>query len=133
MNEINSYHSYKKMVSKNEYKSLSDTLRDRLINSVMSKKARLSKDKDAIEIGEETHMLCSYTRASSQSPTPPAQVVFLARELLDTAEKQRSFPTSPRIISASVRLMIATSLLLPAVSALTMVRALLLGPLRSSN
>ncbi|KAL2069946.1 hypothetical protein VTL71DRAFT_14626 [Oculimacula yallundae] len=58
MNEINSYHVYKKLVSKNEYKSLSDTLRDRLINSVMSKKARLSKDKDAIEIGEgSTHAL----------------------------------------------------------------------------
>ncbi|CZT09341.1 related to nif-specific regulatory protein [Rhynchosporium agropyri] len=58
MNEINSYHAYKKLLSKNEYKSLSDTLRDRLINSVMSKKARLSKDKDAIEIGEgSTHAL----------------------------------------------------------------------------
>ncbi|KAI6710084.1 hypothetical protein JHW43_007407 [Diplocarpon mali] len=58
MNEINANHAYKKRVSKNEYKSLSDTLRDRLINSVMSKKARLSKDKDAIEIGEgNTHAL----------------------------------------------------------------------------
>ncbi|KAI9046780.1 hypothetical protein LZ554_009517 [Drepanopeziza brunnea f. sp. 'monogermtubi'] len=58
MNEINSFHAYKKRVAITEYKSLSDTLRDRLINSVMSKKARLSKDKDAIEIGEgNTHAL----------------------------------------------------------------------------
>lgn len=46
------------MLSKNEHKSLSETLRDRLINSITSKKARLSKDKDAIEIGEgNTHAL----------------------------------------------------------------------------
>ena len=77
MNEINSYHSYKKMVSKNEYKSLSDTLRDRLINSVMSKKARLSKDKDAIEIGEgNTHALLLHpSQFAIANPASPGGIL----------------------------------------------------------
>ncbi|KAK0103658.1 hypothetical protein ONS95_005671 [Cadophora gregata] len=97
MNEINSYHSYKKMVSKNEYKSLSETLRDRLINSVMSKKARLSKDKDAIEIGEgSTHALLLHpSQFGIANPASPGGILGkrATRHRRD-AEELPNFPES---------------------------------------
>ncbi|KAH7346788.1 Sds3-like-domain-containing protein [Rhexocercosporidium sp. MPI-PUGE-AT-0058] len=97
MNEINSYHAYKKLVSKNEYKSLSDTLRDRLINSVMSKKARLSKDKDAIEIGEgSTHALLLHpSQFAIANPASPGGILGkrATRHRRD-AEEIPNFPES---------------------------------------
>ncbi|KAH9220066.1 Sds3-like-domain-containing protein [Leptodontidium sp. 2 PMI_412] len=97
MNEINSYHAYKKLVSKNEYKSLSDTLRDRLINSVMSKKARLSKDKDAIEIGEgSTHALLLHpSQFAIANPASPGGILGkrATRHRRD-AEEITNFPES---------------------------------------
>lgn len=98
MAEINSYNNYKKLVSKNEYKSLSDTLRDRLINSVMSKKARLSKDKDAIEIGEgTTHALLLHpSQFAIANPASPGGILGkrATRTRRDEAQEIPSFPES---------------------------------------
>ncbi|KAK2629921.1 hypothetical protein QTJ16_000741 [Diplocarpon rosae] len=97
MNEINANHAYKKLVSKNEYKSLSETLRDRLINSVMSKKARLSKDKDAIEIGEgNTHALLLHpSQFGIANPVSPSNIhgKRATRHRRD-AEEPPNFPES---------------------------------------
>lgn len=97
MNEINSYHAYKKRLSKNEYKSLSETLRDRLINSVMSKKSRLSKDKDALEIGEgNTHALLLHpSQFGIANPASPGGLHGKrATRLRRDAEELPNFPES---------------------------------------
>ncbi|KAK7979756.1 hypothetical protein PG989_012213 [Apiospora arundinis] len=46
--------AYKIEVAKREYRALSSTLRDRLINAITSKKARLSREKEALEISDSS-------------------------------------------------------------------------------
>lgn len=70
-NEIESSHAYRMRLADLEYKALSTTLRDRLINSVISKKARLSKDKETIEIGESNALLLHPSQFGLANPASP--------------------------------------------------------------
>ncbi|KUJ15333.1 uncharacterized protein LY89DRAFT_648588 [Mollisia scopiformis] len=74
MTEIAAQHAYKKKLATNEYKALSSTMRDRLINSVTSKKARLSKDKEALEINNDNAYLLHPSQFSLTNPASPGGV-----------------------------------------------------------
>ena len=71
MNELNSAHAYRMKLATTEHKALSSTLRDRLINSVTSKKNRLSRDKETIEIGESNALLLHPSQFGIANPASP--------------------------------------------------------------
>jgi len=57
LSELTADYAYRTKLASNEYQALSTTLRDRLINSVTSKKNRLAKDKESLELGENSNAL----------------------------------------------------------------------------
>lgn len=57
MSELTADYAYRQKLASNEYHALSTTLRDRLINSVTSKKNRLAKDNASLELGENSNAL----------------------------------------------------------------------------
>jgi len=54
-----------------EYKALSQTLRDRLINAITSKKFRLNKEKEAFEISDASALLLHPNQFSITNPASP--------------------------------------------------------------
>ncbi|KAJ8066453.1 hypothetical protein OCU04_005513 [Sclerotinia nivalis] len=70
-NEIESAHAYRMRLADLEYQALKTTLRDRLINKVISKKAHLSKDKESIEIGENNALLLHPSQFGLANPASP--------------------------------------------------------------
>ncbi|CZR58140.1 related to nif-specific regulatory protein [Phialocephala subalpina] len=72
--EIESHHVYKRKLAYNEHKALASTLRDRLINSVTSKKARLSKDKEALEINNDNSYLLHPSQFGLANPSSPGGI-----------------------------------------------------------
>ena len=74
MNELTSAHAYRIKVATTEHKALSSTLRDRLINSITSKKNRLAKDKDNVEIGESSALLLHPSQFGHNNPASPGGI-----------------------------------------------------------
>lgn len=74
MNELTSAHAYRIKVATTEHKALSDTLRDRLINSITNKKNRLAKDKDNVEIGESSALLLHPSQFGHINPASPGGI-----------------------------------------------------------
>lgn len=72
MAKINANDAYRRRLAANEHNALSSTLRDRLINSLNSKKARLSRDKETIEIGESNALLLHPSQFSIINPDSPS-------------------------------------------------------------
>ncbi|CAD6503433.1 BgTH12-03098 [Blumeria graminis f. sp. triticale] len=70
MNEIQSTYNYYQRLAHNEHKALRTTLRDRLINSITSKKARLTKEKE-MDISDTTAMLLHPSQFAIANPTSP--------------------------------------------------------------
>ena len=54
-----------------EYRALSQTLRDRLINVIVSKKSRLNKEKEALEISDASALLLHPNQFSITNPSSP--------------------------------------------------------------
>ncbi|KAK7978567.1 hypothetical protein PG996_004619 [Apiospora saccharicola] len=82
--------AYKIEVAKREYKALSSTLRDRLINAITSKKARLSREKEALEISDSSALFLhpnqfSLTHPSSPGGTHAKRTTRLRREMEEQA------------------------------------------------
>ncbi|KAI1825762.1 Sds3-like-domain-containing protein [Xylaria intraflava] len=71
MQEYHNTHAYRLEVAKREHKALSDTLRDRLINNIMSKKYRLAKEKEAIDIADNSALLLHPNQFSLTNPSSP--------------------------------------------------------------
>ncbi|KAI1438885.1 Sds3-like-domain-containing protein [Xylaria sp. CBS 124048] len=71
MQEYHNTHAYRVEVAKREHKALSDTVRDRLINNLMSKKYRLSKEKEAIDIADNSALLLHPNQFSLANPSSP--------------------------------------------------------------
>ncbi|KAL7624066.1 hypothetical protein AAE478_005623 [Parahypoxylon ruwenzoriense] len=63
--------AYKMELAKREHKTLSNTLRDRLINSITSKKYRLGKEKEALEISDSSALLLHPNQFSLTNPSSP--------------------------------------------------------------
>ncbi|KAI1364309.1 Sds3-like-domain-containing protein [Xylaria arbuscula] len=71
MQDYHNTHAYRVEVAKREHKALSDTLRDRLINNIMSKKYRLTKEKEAIDINDSSALLLHPNQFSLTNPASP--------------------------------------------------------------
>ncbi|KAI2632100.1 Sds3-like-domain-containing protein [Hypoxylon sp. NC1633] len=63
--------AYKIELAKREFKTLSNTLKDRLINSVTSKKYRLGKEKEALDISDSSALLLHPNQFSLTNPASP--------------------------------------------------------------
>lgn len=61
-------------LAEKEHQSLSSTLRDRLINSVTSKKTRLLKDKEALDITDSNSLLLHPSQFSITNPASPSGI-----------------------------------------------------------
>lgn len=64
-------HAFKIETANREYRALSQTLRDRLINVIMSKKTRLNKEKEALEISDASALLLHPNQFSITNPASP--------------------------------------------------------------
>ncbi|KAI8964756.1 Sds3-like-domain-containing protein [Daldinia sp. FL1419] len=64
-------HAYKVELAKREHKTLSNTLRDRLINGITSKKFRLGKEKEALDIADGSALLLHPNQYSLTNPASP--------------------------------------------------------------
>ncbi|KAI1339910.1 Sds3-like-domain-containing protein [Xylariaceae sp. FL0016] len=64
-------HDYRMEVARREHKALSETLRDRLINTITSKKWRLAKEKEALEISDSNALLLHPNQFSLTNPASP--------------------------------------------------------------
>ena len=69
--EIINTHAYKVETANREYRALSQTLRDRLINAITSKKFRLNKEKEAFEISDASALLLHPNQFSITNPASP--------------------------------------------------------------
>ncbi|KAI9746022.1 MAG: hypothetical protein M1818_000703 [Claussenomyces sp. TS43310] len=61
-------------LAEEEHKALSSTLRDRLINSVTGRKARLQKEKENLEIGDSNALLMHPNQFSMNNPASPGGI-----------------------------------------------------------
>lgn len=61
-------------LAEEEHKALSNTLRDRLINSVTGRKARLNKERENLEIGENNALLMHPNQYSIANPSSPGGI-----------------------------------------------------------
>ncbi|KAK4166121.1 Sds3-like-domain-containing protein [Cladorrhinum sp. PSN259] len=64
-------HAFKIETANREYKALSQTLRDRLINAITTKKYRLNKEKEALEISDASALLLHPNQFSITNPASP--------------------------------------------------------------
>ncbi|KAI1656601.1 Sds3-like-domain-containing protein [Daldinia decipiens] len=64
-------HAYKVELAKREHRTLSNTLRDRLINGITSKKYRLGKEKEALDIADGSALLLHPNQYSLTNPASP--------------------------------------------------------------
>ncbi|KAK3683983.1 Sds3-like-domain-containing protein [Podospora appendiculata] len=69
--EFHSTHAYKTETANREYKALAHTLRERLINAIHSKKFRLNKEKEALEISDASALLLHPNQFSITNPASP--------------------------------------------------------------
>ncbi|KAH8677310.1 Sds3-like-domain-containing protein [Xylariales sp. PMI_506] len=88
LNHRNVY-AYKVEVAKREHRALSGTLKDRLMNSITSKKLRLSKEKEALEISDSSALFLhpnqfTLTHPSSPGGTHSKRATRLRREMDDS-------------------------------------------------
>ncbi|KAK3293262.1 Sds3-like-domain-containing protein [Chaetomium fimeti] len=67
-------HAFKTETANREFKALSQTLRDRLINVIMSKKSRLNREKEALEISDASALLLHPNQFSITNPASPGGV-----------------------------------------------------------
>lgn len=64
-------YNYKVLQARREHHSLASTVRDRLINTIASKKYRLSKEKEALEISDASALLLHPNQFSMTNPASP--------------------------------------------------------------
>ncbi|KAK4190167.1 Sds3-like-domain-containing protein [Podospora australis] len=71
VSEYQATHAFKVETADREFKALSQTLRDRLINAISSKKTRLNKEKEALEISDASALLLHPNQFSIANPASP--------------------------------------------------------------
>ncbi|KAM0516074.1 hypothetical protein ACHAPE_005697 [Trichoderma viride] len=69
--EYKNTHAYKVETAKREHRALTETLRDRLINSLTQKKSRLNREKEVLEINDSNALLLNPNQFSLTNPTSP--------------------------------------------------------------
>lgn len=99
--QYHNVHIHKLETAKREHKALSQTLRDRLLNAITSKKFRLNKEKEALEISDASALLLHPNQFSLTHPASPGgphskRTTRLRREmddipsLLDNRKRKRN-------------------------------------------
>jgi hypothetical protein len=69
--QIRAAHAYRMKLAAGEHRALANTIRDRLINSVTSKKNRLSRDKETLEISDSSALLLHPSQFGLSNPASP--------------------------------------------------------------
>ncbi|OIW27420.1 hypothetical protein CONLIGDRAFT_599656, partial [Coniochaeta ligniaria NRRL 30616] len=69
--QYHNVHIHKVETAKREHKALAQTLRDRLMNTITSKKFRLNKEKEALEISDASALLLHPNQFSLANPASP--------------------------------------------------------------
>ncbi|KAL6691103.1 Sds3-like domain-containing protein [Trichoderma pleuroticola] len=69
--EYKNTHAYKVETAKREHRALTETLRDRLINSLTQKKNRLNREKEVLEINDSNALLLNPNQFSLTNPASP--------------------------------------------------------------
>ncbi|KAL6884318.1 Sds3-like domain-containing protein [Trichoderma longibrachiatum] len=69
--EYKNTHAYKVETAKREHRALTETLRDRLINSLTQKKNRLNREKEVLEINDSSALLLNPSQFSLTNPASP--------------------------------------------------------------
>lgn len=69
--EYKNTHSYKAETAKREHRALTNTLRDRLINTLSQKKNRLNREKEVLEINDSNALLLNPNHFSLTNPGSP--------------------------------------------------------------
>ncbi|KAF7523126.1 hypothetical protein G7054_g11901 [Neopestalotiopsis clavispora] len=64
-------YAYKVEVAKREHKALSATLKDRLMNAITSKKLRLNREKEALDVAESTVLFLHPNQYTLTNPASP--------------------------------------------------------------
>ncbi|KAH6607977.1 hypothetical protein Trco_004290 [Trichoderma cornu-damae] len=69
--EYKNTHAYKVETARREHRALTETLRDRLINSLTQKKNRLNREKEVLEINDSNALLLNPNQFSLANPASP--------------------------------------------------------------
>ncbi|KAK5998083.1 hypothetical protein PT974_00455 [Cladobotryum mycophilum] len=69
--EYKNTHAYKVETAKREHRALTETLRDRLINTLTQKKNRLNREKEVLEINDSNALLLNPNQFSLTNPASP--------------------------------------------------------------
>ncbi|KAB5585855.1 Sds3-like-domain-containing protein [Coniochaeta sp. 2T2.1] len=98
--QYHNVHIHKVETAKREHKALAQTLRDRLLNTITSKKYRLNKEKEALEISDASALLLHPNQFSLTNPASPGgthtkRTTRLRREMddmsgLDNKKRKRN-------------------------------------------
>ncbi|KOS22612.1 hypothetical protein ESCO_001938 [Escovopsis weberi] len=67
-------HAFKTETAKREHRSLTDTLRDRLINTLTQKRNRLNREKEVFEINDSSALLLNPNQFSLAHPASPVSL-----------------------------------------------------------
>ncbi|KAI1179749.1 Sds3-like-domain-containing protein [Nemania sp. FL0916] len=90
MQDYHNTHAYRIEVAKREHKLLSDTLRDRLTNNITTKRYRLTREKEAIDISDPA-LLLHPNQFSLTNPASPGPHVKRNTRLRREMEEPPSF------------------------------------------
>lgn len=71
MEELESMHKYRIQLAHEEHRALSNTLRERLIQSFSTKKAKLLKEKESLDISDSNALLLHPNQFSLANPASP--------------------------------------------------------------
>lgn len=71
MQEYKNTHDYKVETARREHRALTNTLRDRLINTLSHKKNRLNREKEVLEINDSNALLLNPNQFSLTNPGSP--------------------------------------------------------------
>jgi len=74
MQEYRHTHSYKVEVANREYNAQKNTIRDRLLNAISSRKMRLAKDKEVTDISDHPTALLHPNQFSLNNPASPGGI-----------------------------------------------------------
>jgi hypothetical protein len=97
LQEYQNTYSYKLETAKREHQALLGSIRDRLINNLLTKKSRLNKEKEALELSDSSALLFHPNQFSIANPASPGGTHGKrstrnrkdAEELLSDAKKRK--------------------------------------------
>lgn len=96
--QYHNVHIHRLETAKREHKALSTTLRDRLMNTITSKKFRLNKEKEALDISDASALLLHPNQFSLANPASPG-----GPHTKRTTRLRREMDEPPRLLDSKKR------------------------------